>query len=267
MRYLLLCICLLPFLVRAQEDTTVRKKSQWSFLVGTGASYQFARDRGMSSLRYQGVQTASQAEILWKRSRNEHRLVGRFDYGTLEAERNGSEVTAYRGGGYYRFLQNGPRFWKNRLQVSYGGSLDGFWNLRYHTGYSNNAYNNEFYLSLAPVAQIEFPFRFLKQQFKLSYTAHLPLATYVVRQGFSGTYFDAFVNEEVDGVKGALQSGYMSGWGTFKRFYSEFGLEYTLKNGNGMRLVYTWDYYRLDSRYNPVEAGVKGGVFSIIYQF
>lgn len=243
------------------------QKHKFYLSLGSGYTHQSVRDQGISPLRYDGSQATFLGELVDKTRFGEHSLQGRFDFGEITSEQSGASMAIYRGSGSYRYLRTLKKTPLKKLNLSVGGSFEGYWNLRQHLSFSNNAYNNEFYLNLGPSARAAYSFGLFRQKFGVTYTAQMPLVNYVVRPGFSGTYFDDFVNNQTEGIKGALKSGYFAGMKQYFRFQNELNLEYFLKGGNGLKLGYIWDYYSLKSNFNPINAGYRTIQLSLIYKF
>lgn len=243
---LLLLISLLLTRERVGAQTLALKPRHFNLGVG-GALPKFL-DESFSVLRYQGYAASVVGGLTWAKPDTTARHIGyvRFDYGQMSAFSFAfADLNSFRFEGYYAYEWLVKPLWRDRLRWYAGGNIGGLWTLWQFQSYSNNAFNNSFYVSLSPQTTFEYPFQLWKRNFQVSYSAFLPLLTFAIRPSYGTTRFSEFLDDERDeSVRQFIESGRLASLNNFFRYSNTFALEYALRNTNRLRLSYTWNFVR-----------------------
>lgn len=219
-------------------------------------SYRTVVDQGMSPLRYSGPSGGMWlGHYKYKAGITEtFRLMGLF--GQAKPGNKASTATQFHLQFDYALLADIESWSTAKRNTKVGGSWLTMAGMREHTGYANNNFNFEIATSPAVALQSQWGLRFFARDWWLIGQLHVPVVAATLRPAFAYGGPDGFYNDEDGYIQQLLHSTRIASWGSFQRILTAWALQYPLKNGNRVGLVYQWDYYRLTHEPdNPVASG------------
>lgn len=249
--------------ISSGQDTTTRYH-----YIGPGFSMAKMIDEGISPLRYKGPAASVNGGFHFRKPDQIKHLDVVFEYGELSNNANNSTITHIMTDVDLKWLKTINLGAEGKIKWMAGGIWSNNWTFWLHNNYSNNAYNNNFYSNLGPALGANYNFRLFERDFSLRSTAFLPVLNFIVRPAFSNSRFKGFLDQQDDekDVFAFLQSGEFATIPNYFRLKTLFALEYYIKNNNGLRLSYSWDYYGFDN-YNNLKGGTHNLSFAILLNF
>jgi hypothetical protein len=223
------------------------------FLIA-GAGWTNARvlDLSTSPLVYSGSMFSGRASYLQNGKKNSYYGDLAYDFGYLYSPQFGithfAQQTAYGYGGTLGYRRLFIKAFKDNLEFRAGGNLNFQGGIRQHSLFSNNATNFDHSFSVRLSGDLQYRFRFLKQEWVSGMQLDLPVIAAMLRPGFVATNPEPILNPENKKLKGILQSLEWASWNRYRASLLRFHLDYVLPNQNRLRLSYDWDYYRMDTR-------------------
>lgn len=223
---------------------------------GPQFTYHYSVDLGMSPLRYQGPSGGMWlGNYKYKNQVTEiFRLQGQ--YGTAAPSNKASSANRLHVQFDYHLLVDMPSWGTAKRQVRVGGSWLTLGGMRQHLGYANNNFNFEIATGPAASIQSAWGLHFFKRDWWLQGSLHIPIVAATQRPAYAYGGPAGFYNEEDGYFRQLLNSTTLASWGSYQRVLTQWALQYPLKNGNRVGLVYQWDLYRFSNvPQNPVTVG------------
>lgn len=260
-------IFLLPLIICS---ISARSQTGTKHYLGISPAYavQIGKDQGVSHSTYRGSHFGL---ALWYEKAKPKR-------------RNSLTIQGITGG--WKTLKEGPFLQKStnhRVQLDHthsrelvqfnehlalqlGAAVNFLGHFRIQNNYSNNAYNYDVALSLGLHSLLEYNFRLWGRDFSIPASVDIPLIGYIVRPSFASSIPEGFIAREGKVIDAVLNSGHVAGFGKYARFRFRSGIEYALKNGNGLRLGYSWDFYQMKT-FHKVQVGSQTVSFALLFRF
>ncbi|SMG43107.1 hypothetical protein SAMN05661096_02976 [Marivirga sericea] len=255
----------LSFASFGQAQKSNDKKNQTHFITGIGGSYVNIIDEGISPLLYDGSGGSVILGHFQEKMNNLNASSVKFDFNNPSSSISNAEMYTFRLEGHFQ------RYWKvsnleeKKLKLRPGFDLSAKWALRQHLNFTNNSQHIETRFSVAPALMIARPFELWERNFELGAFTSIPLLTYATRPLFASTRFPASVNKEEIEFLDYVKEGEIISFGNYFKWSTQFFLFYPLKNGNGLRLDYFWNYESYKAQ-NPVRTGEHSIMISTFFK-
>ncbi len=244
------------------------KKPQHYLQFGTGWNYWYGRDKGMlTELIHKGGHI--NGNLGWEKISPKYVTQIKLSpyAGNISSQFNYYDIPQF-GFNFHFFYQHRITPIKPIKTGWYGGaSFDLSGALRRHPQFTNHI-DYEWINSFSLASSIKRSFYFIPDHpivvdLKLS----LPLVSQVVRPLYTQSVPGEIVlNDQL--AKGIQEWGQITSWGDLIRVNTDLSITYFLKNKNGVRLGYTWDYYKYDAiEINTVNAGLHQVYCAILFNF
>jgi hypothetical protein len=131
---------------------------------------------------------------------------------------------------------------RKRIKFLPGLSFNNFLFLKQHNYYTNNQFGYDFSSSLSLGALFVDEFTLFNKRFRTDYRFSMPLVQFIVRPYYVTSIPSGFLGITQNDPESILRSGSIMSGFEYIRLNNRFGLEYPLKNGNIIRLSYSWDF-------------------------
>ena len=253
---------------REDRDTS-RSEMVRFYDVAPGMTYFYMRDEGMSPLIYQGFNFTANSRIQWRNNKMRHGINYHFVYGNLKTQRhptNPSQVENLRMELDHYYVRHTYEDESTGINVFLGGSVNVLGTMRSHQRFGNNALNYDGVFSLNVNALAEYDFQLWSRDFELSYRVFIPVYGYVFRPSYATSVPGGFINQQGSDFRAALESGHHATVNQFFRWNNTLELNYSLKNGNRLRLSYVWDYYSI-AKTHPVKVAMHQVLIGTMFNF
>jgi len=266
-KFLSFCFLFIAFCHKnyGQADNSGKYKSKSHFMTGIGGSYVNVIDEGISPLLYKGIGGSVQLGHFLEKDKSISTTWAKFDFNNPSSSISNAEMYTFRLEGHYQ------RYWKiasqadEKWKIRPGFDLSAKWALRQHLGFTNNSQHIETRFSIAPAIMITRPFKLWERDFKIGVFSNIPLLTYATRPLFASTRFPASVNKEEATFFDYVKEGEIISLGSYFKWSAQYFLYYSLKNGNGLRLDYFWNYESYKAQ-NPIKTGEHSIMFSTFFK-
>ena len=238
--------------------------------IGPGWSFPTVLDEATSPLRYRGhtFLLSSSLDFFKERHLEQFHFLGWM--GTVRPAASpgltGSAMTYLRGEfrwtNQYRLTTAADATW--RAYLGWGFLTMGSYRL--HNLYSNNDEVFEYFNSASLEATVRYPFRLWQRRFEVRAGLSLPVLSVTVYPLYNRGRPEAFLEVQESNFEAGWRSLRLVSWGSYFRLSSQFSLDYYLRNGNGLRLSYYWDYFHF-AKERPVRSGLQGLFVSTLFNF
>lgn len=244
------------------------QEKERAFLLGATMHYSTTLDKGMSPLRYSGMQWGGTLGNHKYGPRAVNFVEGSFAIGGVSPSGNTSSGQRMLGMVDYRHGRKlkleGPldtRLWAGASWLTMAHVLE-------HFGYANNSHNFAFATTLGPSAGAMRNLRMLKRDWKLHGSLDLPLFGISSRPGYAFGAPDGFYPDPDDHFRASLKSLEFSLWNLHRRIATTLALEYPIANGNKLALQYRWDFARWKHfEDNPLYTGMQAITFLLHFNY
>jgi hypothetical protein len=237
-----------------QDKNTSAFEKQTHFITGIGGSYVNVIDEGISPLLYNGIGGGVILGHFQEKEKSLNTFFAKFDFNKPSSSISNAEMYTFRLEEHYQ------RYWKlkgdqnDKWKVRPGIDLSAKWALRQHLSFTNNSQHIETRFSIAPAIMIARPFKLWNRNFEFTIFTSVPLLTYATRPLFASTRFPASVNKDEVEFFDYVKEGEIISFGSYFKWSAQYYLYYQLKNGNGLRLDYFWNYENYKAL-NPLKTG------------
>ncbi|WMN12141.1 hypothetical protein QYS49_32580 [Marivirga salinae] len=248
-----------------QENKVDDFKNQSHFITGIGGSYVNVLDEGISPLLYNGIGGGVILGHFQEKENSINTSSAKFDFNNPSSSISNAEMYTFRLEGHYQ------HYWKMKddekwdWKIRPGFDLSAKWALRQHLSFTNNSQHIETRFSVAPSLMIENTFQLWNRNFNFGYFTSIPILTYATRPLFASTKFPASVNKEEVEFLDYVKDGEIISFGNYFKWSSQFYLYYPLKNGNGLRLDYFWNFESYKAQ-NPMITGEHSIMISTFFK-
>lgn len=251
---LTICISTLSY-AKTDQNNEPEKKHQKYFDTSIGLSNFYLRDKATSPVIYSGTNFFSTAGISFINKNMRHGINFRFNYGNLtphirpESVANTSKLENLGAEIDHFYLRKVYSLYDEKINFFTGLSANISGNMRDHSRFTNNSLSYDQANSLSINVQTEYDFTLFKRNFSAKLRSYIPIYTFIVRPSFASSTPIGFINQQSSDISAYFESGHHTSINNYFRWVNLFDLEYHLKNGNKLKLTYSWDYYAYKADY------------------
>lgn len=202
------------------------------------------RDRFTSPLVYSGNAILGYAGF----EQNKPNVIERndlyFHYGMLSPDESTAKIKNMKAAIDYMNLRKIGNY--SHIDWFAGGVWNNAYSLRWHQSYQNNSFSYDFFSSLGISAMARYPFHIKKYKFHVGFWLSVPLVAYSVRPSLVKAYPEKLLTKNSPTTWQKFIAGEFVFFNRYQRVQNGISVTWYLKNGNGIRLRYLWNFYHFD---------------------
>ncbi|MCC5929535.1 MAG: hypothetical protein JJU28_09840 [Cyclobacteriaceae bacterium] len=271
----------MPQLITKDEDKKKDKSQKNAVYLIAGGQLDFhaVRDFGVSPLWYEGMSPGFSVGLLEHSEKTFHKLSFGYSYGLIEPSIDFGLLYRTRNHSVifdHSYLKRVAYMDKLKVRMYLGPSIVGTYHGRINPELNNASFHYDFVAGIGPGIRFERDFSIQKKRklwfitiskserhFTGGFQLNLPVFYTFMRPEY------AVIRDFTDGSSGFSGENDIN-FGSLNRLYkinTTFDFQYFLKNGNGLRLAYTWDVGELYNGFNDLQTAHHVIQMFFMYKF
>ena len=214
--------------------------------IGAGWAHMGLRDKGISPLYYSGSHLFFASGFKHRTDSLLNHLEVNFLYGSITpAIYPGltiSQMQSFRAGISFSHMRLAGNLFGNKGKFFLGGIIGSQFTYYEHNQFANSAKNNFSFSTISISSSLSYPLSANERKYNLALQIYMPVIAFIIRPTYSYIQPEGFLDHNTGNLQSLFNSIEVSSLNKFLGLGSELSFKYRLRNNNGLRMGYRWEY-------------------------